>query len=297
MAFSPYRPGPLPRAMPLASAIGIAAAVAPTGLAEPRPVTPRGPLLVHEQALVRLFSEAAPSVAYLTTEQLRATGFFTAAMAQGAGSGFVRDSTGHVVTNHHVVEGARRVFVKLDASRCDRGARGRRRAGVRPRGGQAGEGPVRRAADSARLVERPANRPGGLRDRQPLRPAAHAGLQPLHERTGELGDVIVAVNGRRVETLSNFVAGLDRVGVDKTAELTVERGGKQHRIRLRVIDRRALVPQSGRQLYFQPGGRLLRTLTSRSSRRCCVRPGPAAAPAAARPGASARGRSGGWPLR
>ena len=34
---------------------------------------------------------------------------------QGAGTGFVWDSAGHVVTNNHVVEGARKVFVQLDA--------------------------------------------------------------------------------------------------------------------------------------------------------------------------------------
>jgi 2-alkenal reductase len=64
-------------------------------------------------------------------------------------------------------------------------------------------------------------------------------LQSFDQRSGDLGDVIVAVNGRRVETLSTFVAELDRVGVDNTAELTVERGGKQRRVRLRVIDLRS----------------------------------------------------------
>jgi 2-alkenal reductase len=70
-------------------------------------------------------------------------------------------------------------------------------------------------------------------------PAAQAGLQPFDQRSGELGDVIVAVNDRRVETLSTFVAELDRVGIDNVAELTVERAGKQRRVRLRVIDLRA----------------------------------------------------------
>jgi len=46
-------------------------------------------------------------------------------------------------------------------------------------------------------------------------------------------------NGRRVETLSTFVAELDRAGVDNTVELTVECDGKQRRVRLRVIDLRA----------------------------------------------------------
>ena len=66
-----------------------------------------------------------------------------------------------------------------------------------------------------------------------------AGLHAFDQRSGELGDVIVAVNGRRVETLSTFVAELDRAGVDNTVELTVECDGKQRRVRLRVIDLRA----------------------------------------------------------
>lgn len=45
-------------------------------------------------------------------------------------------------------------------------------------------------------------------------PAADAGLLPLDPRSGELGDVIVAVNDRRVETLSTCVAELDDIGVD-----------------------------------------------------------------------------------
>jgi 2-alkenal reductase len=57
---------------------------------ETRAVTPRGPLGVSEQSVVRLFESAAPSVAYITTERLEATSFFTAGVAQGAGSGFVR---------------------------------------------------------------------------------------------------------------------------------------------------------------------------------------------------------------
>ena len=67
-------------------------------------------------------------------------------------------------------------------------------------------------------------------------PAAEAGIQPLNRRTGELGDIIVAVNGRRVEALSSFVTELDRVGIDNTAELTVLRGERERKLRVRVID-------------------------------------------------------------
>jgi serine protease Do len=85
--------------------------------AEPRAVTPRGPLLESERHLVALFENAAPSVAYITTEVVQRTGLFTAEVGQGAGSGFVWDTAGHVVTNNHVIEGARRVFVQLDAGK------------------------------------------------------------------------------------------------------------------------------------------------------------------------------------
>jgi 2-alkenal reductase len=82
--------------------------------AEPRSVAPRGALPEGERAIVDLFQNAAPSVAYITTEVLQQSGWFVTA-SQGAGSGFVWDSAGHVVTNNHVVEGARKVFVQLDA--------------------------------------------------------------------------------------------------------------------------------------------------------------------------------------
>src|SRR5437868_1802098 len=84
---------------------------------EPRPVAPRGPLLPAEQSVVRLFESAAPSVAYITTERVEATSFFTVGVAKNAGSGFVWDGQGHIVTNFHVVEGARNVQVQLDAGK------------------------------------------------------------------------------------------------------------------------------------------------------------------------------------
>jgi 2-alkenal reductase len=69
-------------------------------------------------------------------------------------------------------------------------------------------------------------------------PAAEAGLQPLNQRTGELGDVIVAVNGKPIESVSQLAAELDRTGIGNMAELTVVRGGKERRVRVRVIDLR-----------------------------------------------------------
>ena len=54
-------------------------------------------------------------MAYITTEHVQRTGVFTQARAQGAGSGFVWDTKGHIVTNNHVVQGASKVSVALDA--------------------------------------------------------------------------------------------------------------------------------------------------------------------------------------
>lgn len=325
---------------------------------EPRTVTPRGPLLPQEQALVSLFESAAPSVAYITTEQVRATGFFTAEVAQGAGSGFVWDTQGHVVTNNHVVAGARRVFVQLDAGdpieaepvgfapqydlavvRLKRPPQSLRAIAIgsskdlkvgqtviaigNPFGLQRTltqgivsaldrDLPTEGFREVAGVIQtdaaiNPGNSGGPLLDsagrligvntairsasgssagvgfaipvdlvnrivpsliargRAPLpgigidpfppevvaragirgvvirsvgrgTPAAEAGLRPVNRQTGDLGDVIVAVNDRRIESVSQFAAELDRIGVDSTVELTVVRDNRERKLRVRVVD-------------------------------------------------------------
>jgi len=325
---------------------------------EPRPVAPRGPLIELEQHLVKLFEASAPSVAYITTEKVRGVGLFAAEVAVGAGSGFVWDTRGHVVTNHHVVAGARRVFVRLDegepmeaepiglAPHYDlavvRLTRPPRNLRPIPVGTSADlkigqivialgnpfglertltqgiisaldrELPVAGFREVAGVIQtdaaiNPGNSGGPLidsagrligvntairavggdwaglgfaipvdlvnrivpvlieRGRAPLAgigidpfppdavaragirgvvirgvsagsPAARAGLRAVDPRTRQLGDVIVAVNARRVENVSRFATELDRVGVGNIAELTVVRDGKERRVQVRVID-------------------------------------------------------------
>lgn len=328
---------------------------------EPRLVTPRAALLEPERAMINLFDQTAPSVAYITTESLVRQGFFgeDVGISQGAGSGFVWDAKGHVVTNNHVVANAQKVLVQLDAGKEPIAARvvgrapqydlavvqliqvppnlkpiplGASRdlkvgqsviaignpfglsrtlttgiisaldrylptqdyaeisgaiqtdAAINP--GNSG-GPlldsagrligvntaIRSSSGSsagvgfaipADLVNRVvpqliargvASIPGigaryidpGLVARNNIKgvvmdsivrgtPADEAGLQPYSRRTGELGDVIIAVNGRTTDTLSTFVAELDRVGVGNTAELTVMRGKAERKEKVRVID-------------------------------------------------------------
>ena len=81
----------------------------------PRDIIPRGDLANYEKATIEIFNAAAPSVVYIFTENA-VTGFFgTRQIRQGNGSGFLWDAHGHVVTNYHVVKGARRVQVRLDS--------------------------------------------------------------------------------------------------------------------------------------------------------------------------------------
>lgn len=77
----------------------------------PRPIAPRGSLTELEQSTVQLFENTAPSVVYLFTQ---GNGSSPGEPGGGAGSGFIWDRAGHVVTNHHVIAGARQVAVRLD---------------------------------------------------------------------------------------------------------------------------------------------------------------------------------------
>lgn len=121
-SYSPF-PARRPSALPLVLA-GAAFALAtflvldrtgwlrPAPRAEPRAVTPRGDLAMMEQTLVEVFERCSPSVASIHTSALTRT-YWGVQEQQGAGSGFVWDEAGIVVTNHHVVEGATQVQVTV----------------------------------------------------------------------------------------------------------------------------------------------------------------------------------------
>jgi S1-C subfamily serine protease len=82
--------------------------------AAPQPVTPRGDLAADEKATIDLFRRVSPSVVFITTLGRRARGFFEIQeVPQGAGSGFLWDAKGHVVTNFHVIQGASAARVTL----------------------------------------------------------------------------------------------------------------------------------------------------------------------------------------
>jgi S1-C subfamily serine protease len=83
--------------------------------AQTRAVTKRGPLSSQELGTIEIFERTSPSVVYITTVAL-VRDFFTRnvmRVPQGTGSGFVWDNDGHIVTNYHVLRGAREASVTL----------------------------------------------------------------------------------------------------------------------------------------------------------------------------------------
>jgi S1-C subfamily serine protease len=73
---------------------------------------------VTEAENVRIYKEASPAVANIVTRTVQYDFFYNAVPVEGAGSGFVIDTDGHILTNYHVVQGAQTIEVTLgDQSR------------------------------------------------------------------------------------------------------------------------------------------------------------------------------------
>jgi S1-C subfamily serine protease len=65
----------------------------------------------EEQNNIAVYKKALPSVVNITSTAVTFDFFYGAVPQQGMGSGFVIDAEGHILTNFHVVEGARQVEV------------------------------------------------------------------------------------------------------------------------------------------------------------------------------------------
>ncbi len=83
--------------------------------AQPRAVTARGDLAQDEKSTIALFKSVSPSVVYITTTAVQRELFSSRALEvpQGAGSGFLWDDRGYVVTNYHVIANAQGARVTL----------------------------------------------------------------------------------------------------------------------------------------------------------------------------------------
>src|ERR1700722_46540 len=60
---------------------------------------------------VRIYKQAAQAVASVTTRTMEYDFFFNPVPVEGAGSGFLIDNSGHILTNFHVVQGAQAIEV------------------------------------------------------------------------------------------------------------------------------------------------------------------------------------------
>jgi S1-C subfamily serine protease len=83
------------------------------------PVSQRDAVLTDDESInVRIYHQASPAVANILTKATEYDFFMDPVPVEGAGSGFVIDARGYILTNYHVVEGAQSIEVVLgDQSR------------------------------------------------------------------------------------------------------------------------------------------------------------------------------------
>lgn len=89
------------------SSVPAGSAVLPTS-------TPHGDHLTEEESInVRIYRQASPAVANILTKATEYDFFMDPVPVEGAGSGFVIDPRGYILTNYHVVAGAQSIEVIL----------------------------------------------------------------------------------------------------------------------------------------------------------------------------------------
>jgi S1-C subfamily serine protease len=91
----------------------------PRGSANLTNVAQRDAALTEDEAInVKIYRQVSPAVANILTKATEYDFFMEPVPVQGAGSGFVIDGRGYILTNYHVVEGAQSIEVVLgDQSR------------------------------------------------------------------------------------------------------------------------------------------------------------------------------------
>ncbi len=98
--------------------------------ARPRSVAARGQLMVDEEIAIKAFTAVSSSVVFITSKQVSRGLFHLRAteVEEDAGSGFVWDPNGYIVTNYHVVGNSPSVRISLG----DQSIHTARRVGVDP---------------------------------------------------------------------------------------------------------------------------------------------------------------------
>lgn len=85
--------------------------VTPVSAIPPLDSANSGPLDTTEAENVRIYKQAAPSVANILTRTVEYDFFFNPVPVEGAGSGFLIDNDGHILTNYHVVQNTQTIQV------------------------------------------------------------------------------------------------------------------------------------------------------------------------------------------
>jgi S1-C subfamily serine protease len=175
----------------LAAALMAAAGSGQAGGREAGPPLPERAFTPEELTNIAVYEAGNQSVANINTKATVAAGFFLMEVpSEGAGSGIVLDGQGHILTNFHVVEGAREIQVTLH----DGSAHEARVVGVDP------------ATDVAVLrIEPPAN---------PLQPAAFGNSHDL--RVGQRVFAIGNPFGLERTLTTGIISSLNRSLPTKT---------------------------------------------------------------------------------
>lgn len=124
-----FTPTPPPPAQPAADVLAALAptatppAVAQTGITpanQPATSGLAGSALIDatgldiaEQRVIEVYERVSPAVVSITTRVSRRDFFYDVVPEEGAGSGFVIDEAGHILTNYHVIEDAERIEVNF----------------------------------------------------------------------------------------------------------------------------------------------------------------------------------------
>lgn len=73
----------------------------------------QAPLSSDEETNIRVYSQVSPGVVNITSTMVEYTWYWAPIAREGSGSGCVLDKEGHVLTNYHVIESAKRLEVSL----------------------------------------------------------------------------------------------------------------------------------------------------------------------------------------
>lgn len=106
-------PQAVPTFTPTAEAVGNALSSQTIDAAMQTQLIDAAGLDFAEKRIIQVYEEQSPSVVNITTQVLRRSFFFEIIPEEGAGSGFVLDTDGHIITNFHVIQGAQQIEVSF----------------------------------------------------------------------------------------------------------------------------------------------------------------------------------------